>query len=516
MPFISIFNDVLGPVMRGPSSSHTAGAYYIGRMARSLLAEPLASVECTFDPEGSMASTYVPLAVDFGLASGLLGWEITDSRLKEALTCAKTQGLKLQFNIAPLAEADHPNSMAIKMISKKGNRLSLMARSTGGGNIEFTKIGDWPVSLHGKSHVILVETDSESVSRAVNLATSDEKVLETPEVLKSSKMRLVLIRRTAPLPESSELHIAKLSGVKRIRKVEPLFFIQRGETLFTSARELISLANKRSCSIGEIGIAYEARVLGLSKQEIIKEMTRRFRVMKSSVLQGMQENKIDMMLLKPSARSIFKAIADGKTATGSINIRAAARAMAVMHVSNSMGTFCAAPTGGAAGVIPGVLVTMTEEKGINEDQAVMALFAASAIGVIIVKRATFAAEVAGCQMEIGAAGAMAASAVVEITGGTPQQAADAAAIAMQNTMGSVCDPVQGSCEIPCHTRNATAASNAFVCADLILGGYDNPIPLDETIDASYAVGRSLASELRCTAKGGIAAAPSAKCLKRLR
>ena len=114
---------------------------------------------------------------------------------------------------------------------------------------------------------------------------------------------------------------------------------------------------------------------------------------------------------------------------------------------------------------------------------------------------------AGCQVEIGAAGAMAAAAVVDAAGGRPGQAADAAAIAFQNTMGSVCDLVQGMVEIPCHTRNAAAASSAFVCADLVMGGYDNPIPLDETIDAVYAVGRMMPAELRCTARGGLAISP---------
>ncbi|MCX6573458.1 MAG: L-serine ammonia-lyase, iron-sulfur-dependent, subunit alpha, partial [Candidatus Aminicenantes bacterium] len=126
------------------------------------------------------------------------------------------------------------------------------------------------------------------------------------------------------------------------------------------------------------------------------------------------------------------------------------------------------------------------------------------------------AEVAGCQVEIGVAGAMAAAAVVEAAGGGAAQAADAAAIALQNTMGSVCDLVQGLCEIPCHTRNAAAASNAFLCADLVLGGYGNPVPLDETIDASFSSGKMLPPELRCTAKGGLAVAPSALALCRKR
>ena len=143
----------------------------------------------------------------------------------------------------------------------------------------------------------------------------------------------------------------------------------------------------------------------------------------------------------------------------------------------------------------------------------LALLAAGAIGVVVAQRATFAAEVAGCQVEIGASGAMAAAAVVDAVGGTAAQACDAAAISLQNTMGIVCDLLQGTVEIPCHTRNAAAAASAFVNADLILGGYANFIPLDETIDAVHAVGRAMPPELRCTSQGGLAVAPSAQALK---
>jgi L-serine dehydratase len=156
---------------------------------------------------------------------------------------------------------------------------------------------------------------------------------------------------------------------------------------------------------------------------------------------------------------------------------------------------------------------LSEEKKLDPETTALALLAAAAVGLLIARRATFAAEVAGCQVEIGAAAAMAAAAVVEAAGGSARQAANAAAISLQNTMGSVCDLVQGMCEIPCHTRNAVAASSAFTCADLVLGGYRNPIPLDETIDASYASGRMLPAELRCTAMGGLAVTPSAKALK---
>ena len=203
-------------------------------------------------------------------------------------------------------------------------------------------------------------------------------------------------------------------------------------------------------------------------------------------------------------------------AIGGIHTRAAARALAVMHHCNSRGVICAAPTGGSAGTVPGVVVSLVEEMNLSRRQTALALFAASAVGLIVARRATFAAELAGCQVEIGVSGAMAAAAVVEAAGGTARQAADAAAISLQNTMGSPCDPVAGACEVPCHTRNAVAASSAFTCADLILGGYANPIPLDEAIDASYEVGKALPSELRCTARGGCAVTPSALSLVRLR
>jgi L-serine dehydratase len=234
-----------------------------------------------------------------------------------------------------------------------------------------------------------------------------------------------------------------------------------------------------------------------------------------------------MQLLDPSARAVFDAEAAGRVAIGGLHTKAAARALAAMHVNSRMGIVCAAPTGGSAGVLPAVMVTLLQDAGArlavpsrnaatDREAAALALFAAGAIGVVVAARATFAAEVAGCQVEIGAAGAMAAAAVVEWAGGTAAQAADAAAIAFQNTMGSVCDLVQGIVEIPCHTRNAAAASSAFVCADLVMGGYRNPIPLDETVDAVYSVGRMLPSELRCTARGGLAATPSALALRRHR
>ena len=514
MEFISILNDVLGPVMRGPSSSHTAGSYHIGRLVRSLLGEEPVTATFTFDPRGSYARTYRQQGADLALASGLLGWPITDERFAQALTIALRKGLRLRFRIARLDKADHPNTVRVELLSGRGKALRAMAKSVGGGMIALTELDGWPVSLDGKNHEVMVLAEKRLGRSIEAILASDGHLVGTPNRSKKGDGICLSFKRRAPLSTVIRARLDRLEGVHKTWTAPPIFYIQRGAPLFLTGTEMVLLARKQRRSLGQIALAYEAKLLGISEKEVIREVRRRYEIMRDSVLQGLAGRWLALRLLKPSAARIFRAEARGSLAVGGLHTRAAARAMAALHVSNSMGIVCAAPTGGSAGVLPGVAVTLVEEKKIDQKTTALALLAASAVGLLIARRATFAAEVAGCQVEIGAAGAMGAAAVVEAAGGSAGQAADAAAISLENTMSSVCDLVQGMCEIPCHTRNAVAASSAFVCADLILGGYANPIPLDETIDAVYASGKMLPAELRCTALGGLAVTPSALALGR--
>jgi L-serine dehydratase len=509
MEFISVFNDVLGPVMRGPSSSHTAGGHRIGRMVRDLLADQPIWVRVTFDPEGSMAPTYQPLGVDLAIASGLMGWPMLDERYIETLDRVRADGVRIEFEIAPLEHTDHPNGMLIEAESTGGRRLRVVAEATGGGGVRIIRIDDWPVDLDGKSNQVLVEIDAEGGAEVVDLLSDPNQQIAGSSVLLNA-------RTDALTDHDAVAGIGDLSGVRNVWSVSPVFFVRKGETLFESAEEMVTMAEDRGLSLGHTALAYEAELLGITELEAVDEMLRRYEVMEESVEAGLNDGRSDMLLLQPTASRVFQAERTDAVAIGGIHTRAAARAMAVMHCCNSRGVVCAAPTGGSAGTLPGVVVSLVEKLELSRERTALPLFAASAIGLIVARRATFAAELAGCQVEIGVAGAMAAAAVVEAAGGSARQAVDAAAISLQNTMGSPCDPVAGTCEVPCHTRNAVAASSAFTCADLILGGYANPIPLDETIDASYEVGKALPSELRCTARGGCAVTPSALRLPRLR
>lgn len=531
MTFISIFNDVLGPVMRGPSSSHTAGSYRIARLARSLLGGRPVRARMIFDPGGSYAETFRSQGADRAFAAGFLGLALTDDRFEEALELAEAAGLDLSFSVESLPGAEHPNTVRIEIAGEDGGRLDLIAESTGGGGVRIRDLEGFPVEISGKAHDVFVRAAAASADGiAAILADSwpGAEVSTKPGIAGDVCVALCGANASASgqkeaasdVPAGASCgspsfidemtaRLAAIPGVRSVRTAEPVFFVRRGNPPFASGEDMIAFAEAGGVSLGEAAAAYESAVLGLTGAEVREEMAARFEVMRASVKQGLEERGIRMRQLRPTAAKIFEAEAKGRLPAGGLHARAAARAMAVMHTANSAGVVCAAPTGGSAGTLAGVAVTLAEDRGMDEERVLRALFAASAVGLVVAMRATFAAEVAGCQVEIGAAGAMAAAAVVEAAGGTARQAADAAAISLQNTMGSVCDLVQGACEIPCHTRNAAAAAGAFVCADLILGGYENPIPLDETVDASLAAGRMLPPELRCTSRGGIALAPSA-------
>lgn len=514
MKYVSVFNDVIGPVMHGPSSSHTAGSYRIGRTVRALIGDTPQKVSFFFHPNGSYIKTYREQGADLAFASGLLGWEITDTRFHTSLNSLEKQKIEVEFVEKNFSDASHPNSVRIEVKTYSGKQVNFTAESTGGGSFHISKINNWKVDIYGKHHEILIESSRDVNKEVKDIFQWNNLDSISPNKQSQRKKHLLHFSLLEPPSESCLNQLIEIKFIQNLWYSPPVFFIVKGEPLFDSAASMVEYAQKKRLSLGQAVLAYESTLLGLTQEQVLEEMLYRWEIMLSSLREGLSQKNIQMQLLEPTARKILKAENQHKLAFGGLHTRAAARAMAVMHTSNSKGIVCAAPTGGSSGTLPGVISTIFDERDMTEKEIALTLLAAGGIGLIISERATFAAEIAGCQVEIGAAGAMAAAAVVESAQGTAQQAVDSAAISLQNTMGSVCDLVQGLCEIPCHTRNAVAASSAFVCADLILGGYENPIPLDETIDAVLAVGKMMPPELRVTSRGGLAVTPSALSLKR--
>ena len=514
MKKVSIFNEVIGPIMRGPSSSHTAASYHLGKLIRDLLDRAPKQVIISFAKNGSYAEVYHQQGSDLGFATGIMGKEIISDGFNDALLNADKSGIDIQFKVKEFEQKVHPNTISITGVSKDGSEIDVLAKSIGGGAVQVDEINNWPVHITGDSYEIIIESDTKKLDLIKSELGRCEGILSGTE--RSRETQSLITQKMSKLPDQKTMKkLRETEGVSKVWLINPFFYAPIGEALFSSAQEMVSSATERNVSLGRVSLTYESTLLGISEKDAMDEMYRRYLLMKSGVENGLKLQE-GMQLLTPTAGKIMKADKQGKLYTGDIHTRAAIRAMAVMHVNSSMGVVCAAPTGGAAGTLPGVFTTLVEEKGLSEEEIALAMFAASAVGLILATKGTFAAEVAGCQVEIGAAGAMGAAAVVEAAGGSAKEACDAAAIAFQNTMGSVCDLVQGIVEIPCHTRNAVAASSAFVCADLVMGGYINPVPLDETIDAVMSVGVMLPRELRCTALGGIALAPSALRMKNLK
>ena len=285
--------------------------------------------------------------------------------------------------------------------------------------------------------------------------------------------------------------------------------------MINSGVELIDLCNKRKLTIWEYTLINESKESGIKKEVIFERMRENLKVMKNSSEYGLK-NKVKSVsgLIGGDAYRLQKYVEKGNCLTGEFMVKAMARALSCSEVNAAMGKVVAAPTAGSCGILPGVILSAGEKLNKSEDDMVKALFTASGVGIIIAKNATLAGAEGGCQAECGSAAAMGSAAVVEMMGGTPEEALNAAAIVIKNILGLVCDPVAGLVEVPCAKRNAAGTISALSVVDLVMAGVKSVIPFDEVISAMYKIGKQLPCELRETALGGLAVTETGKRLKK--
>lgn len=283
----------------------------------------------------------------------------------------------------------------------------------------------------------------------------------------------------------------------------------------SSGTELIDLCKKENISICEYAIRSEIERSGFTREEVIEKMRKSLQVMIDSSTTA-QETEIKSVsgLIGGDAFRLKKYADSGKTLTGDFMVRAMARAISSSEVNAAMGRIVASPTAGSCGILPAVIISAAERLKKSEDDMINALFTASGVGIIIAKNATLAGAEGGCQAECGSAAAMGSAAVVEMMGGTSEQALDAAAIVLKNVFGLVCDPVAGLVEVPCAKRNIAGAVSALSTADMVMAGVKSKIPFDEVVWAMYKVGKQMPPELRETAQGGVAITPTGEKLKK--
>lgn len=298
---------------------------------------------------------------------------------------------------------------------------------------------------------------------------------------------------------------------------------------FNSGSVLLSLCTSNEIPISEAMLRREIQLGETTRDAVLKKLSRSIEIMRTSTTQPLT-NPIPSMggLIGGEAQKVWNGAKSASPASSSIPAssslpasstgpaplcgmtlsKAIAYAMAVLEVNASMGLIVAAPTAGSSGVIPGAVLSVCEDYGLGDAAVFDGLLNASAIGYLFMRNASVAGAEAGCQAEVGAASAMAASAIAQLLGGSPQQCLQAASLALSNLLGLVCDPIAGLVEAPCQTRNAIGVANAFTSAQLALAGVNHPVPFDEMTEAMYKVGKSLPFELRETALGGNAGTPT--------
>ncbi len=501
----SIFNDVVGPVMRGPSSSHSAASVRIGRIARDLCGGDPERVLVEFDNFGSLPTTHESQGSDMGLFGGLLGWEADDERLPRSGDALRAAGIDLQIRYADLHDP-HPNTYRLTLW--RGDvEQRLVAISTGGGMIEVLEIDGKEVSLFGDYDVTLVEVDGDGAAAVTQLRDRCDEVSAS-----GADPALVVASGQEFLDDDA---IAQLEGVRRVRKFGAVLPVRSRKGLsvpFLHSSEMLVGRDPKAQPLSDFALEFERARGGLDDDGVFDRMRHILEIVRQGVEGGLAGTDYADRILPQQSHRFREMMAQGQLLDGGMLNKAILYVTALMETKSSMGVIVAAPTAGSCATFPATCLAAAESVGADEERTLRAMLAAGLIGVFVTTRSSFAAEVGGCQAETGAGAAMAAAALVELGGGTAAQALSAASHALQNVLGLICDPVANRVEAPCLGRNVAGASNALVSANMALAGYDHLIPLDEVLDAHREVSESMARELRCTALGGLSITPTSKAI----
>ncbi|MCY1589288.1 L-serine ammonia-lyase, iron-sulfur-dependent, subunit alpha [Staphylococcus pettenkoferi] len=286
--------------------------------------------------------------------------------------------------------------------------------------------------------------------------------------------------------------------------------------MFDTMQEIIEYAEQHQTTFAEMMIQQEMDRQETSREDVREQMKTNLEVMRDSVKRGTTGEGVKSVTgyTGQDAIKLQKYREENHALAGNEMMDAVKGAVATNEVNAAMGIICATPTAGSSGTIPGVIFKLEKTHDLTEDQLIDFLFASALVGKVIANNGSVAGATGGCQAEVGSASAMAAAAATQVTGGSPQQAGHAMALAISNLLGLVCDPVGGLVEIPCVMRNAIGSGNALISADLALAGVESRIPVDEVIEAMDKIGRNLPSSLRETGMGGLAGTPTGQEIKR--
>jgi L-serine dehydratase len=506
----SIFNDVIGPVMRGPSSSHSAAAVRIGRIGRELMGGTPQTVNAYFDLAGSLPTTYLSQGSDMGLSAGLLGFDADDERLADYRNELRKAQLELHY-FADHYHDPHPNTYNLRL-SKDGEEHRLKALSTGGGIIEVIGIDDLDVSFFGDCYGLVIWLKKSPTAQFKSHLDEMEEFAVSWNKDRSLGLALSHAPFSGELVERISAEPSVLAA-RLLSPVVPVLTPRHSELPFTSASEMERYASSTGIiDLADLAMAYETARGALADREVMEMASRIVAIMEDGINRGLEGTVFRDRILDAQAVKYSRFRQQGALLNLGVLDAIIPNVAAMMEVKSAMGVIVAAPTAGSCGGLPGTLIGVAAAYNLDTKAKARGLLAAGVIGVLVATASTFSAEVCGCQAECGVSSGMIAAAVTSMLGGSYQTSLAAASLALQNIFGMVCDPVANRVEVPCLGKNILAASNGVSCANLALSGFDQVIPFDEVVSAMDQVGRSLPHELRCTARGGLSITPTSKLI----
>ena len=507
----SLFNDILGPVMRGPSSSHTAASWRIAKVALQVLSDEVSSALVEFDENGAWASNYKPQGTVLGMSGGLLNLALDGEDILDYERIAGDRQVDIQYQVGSFP-TDHPNTVRLSLQGKNGSRMTLTAVSTGGGMMEIRQVDDIPVKIAGDYYELLV--------RYPEVLTQDEKegieaVIPDPCVTRwiaGGAEEVLHVRSGVAFNPGTIDQIKEVHQIGHLSEVHPVLPIPSGrerEYPFGTISGMLSYSMSHKLDLGQIGLVYEQARSGFNRETLQQMMGKLMGTVEHSISDALEGTHYPDRILQQQSHLLYGEKAANSFFSPLIN-RIISYVTAIMEYKSAMGVIVAIPTAGSCGTVGGVLKAVSEELGSSRQALIDAYFAAGMVGVFIARGPGFSAEEHGCQVETGAAGCMAAAGLVQLYGGTARMAVSAASMALQNSMGLICDPVADRVEVPCLGKNIAAALNALSAATMALSGYDPVIPLDESIQAVEEVGKHMHSDFCCTGRGGLAHTPTAR------
>lgn len=501
---LSIFNDVIGPVMRGPSSSHTAASWRIARVCMQILNEPLKKAVIDFDEQGAWAANYAEQGTVMGINGGLLGLDITDPRMKDTESLAKESGIDIGYEINSFP-TKHTNTVRLALRGSKGKKIQVVAASLGGGKFEIMQIDHFPLSICGDCfELLLLHRNNQSISQEIKTI-----IPKNASMFQSSDKNSTLTHIKSSKEFAPELmtQFKNNSDFDEIAVISPILPVVSGngtELPFTTLDSLLEYAGENKLDLADIGLKYEQCQSGLSENVLVDKMKTIIGIIEGSIATGLEGTTYKDRILHQQSHLIGQAEKNGKILKNTLVNKIIANVTAIMEAKSAMEVIVANPTAGSCGTVGGALKAVANDLNSTTYDLVRAYFACGIIGVYFAQGPGFSAEEHGCQVECGAASGMAAAGIVQLLGGSAKDSINAASLAIQNMIGLICDPVADRVEVPCLGKNISAAMNALSSATMACSGFDAVIPLEEVIQTVVRVGNQMPECVKCTGRGGLA------------